>query len=133
MSDAAWPWPGENALQRTRRIALAYREYLRSINPELCESLDQTMRAYGQMWVAPEVITVEPHDTVTTREAALLVSVNPDTIRQWACTPHPEMPGQMLLPRHGRRGRSTTYIVAHVRAAATIMEHSKQRRSRVAA
>lgn len=130
---AAWPYPGETALLRARRVALAYREYLKQANPSLCDALDETMRSFGQDWVAPTVYRYSPGDALTTAEAALLVSVRQETIRQWACTPHPEDPSRMLLPRFRRQGRQMTYLVEHVKSAALIMEHSRGNRSRAVA
>lgn len=91
------------------------------------------MRAYGQDWVAPEVYQYEPGTALTTAQAAALVSVRQETIRQWACTPHPQDPSRALLPRFRRQGRQMTYLIEHVEAAALIMEHGKVNRSRVAA
>lgn len=126
----SWPYPGDTAVLRARRIALAYREHLRNINPELCSVIDDTMRSYGQDWVSPEVYQFEPGQPLTTAQAAALVSVRVETIRQWACTRHPEDANRMLLPRYRRQGREMTYLIEHVEAAAAIMEHGKVHRSR---
>lgn len=127
---AEWPFPGDNALARARRIALAYREHLKVTDPELCVAVDDMMRKWGQEWIAPDAYTYEPGDALTTAQAAVLVSVRTTTIRQWACSPHPADPSRPLLPRFGRQGRQTTYLIEHVQAAASIMEHEKANRSR---
>lgn len=111
---SAWPFPGDTALLRARRIALAYREHLRNLNPQLCAAIDESMRAYGQTWIAPEADPYDDYDAITTAEAAQLVDVSQETIRQWACTPHPVDPTRMLLPRFGWRARQRTYLVVHV-------------------
>ncbi len=128
-----WPFPTDSATQRARRVALAYREYLQSADPDLCAVADRRMLAFGQTWVVPVEPTFDEDAAITTREAALLVSVKEDTIRHWACMPHPTIPGTSLLPRHRRRGKHMTYLVAHVRAAALIMEHNRRQNTRYAA
>lgn len=115
---SAWPWPGDSPLKIARKVAAVYREHLRTTNRTLCDTVDDAMVDVGQLWIVPQV-EGDPTDTVTTAEAAALASVSRDTIRRWACTPHPrpEYPHHMLLPRFGRRGREVTYLRTHVEAA----------------
>jgi hypothetical protein len=131
MTATAWPFPGDSPLKITRKVATVYREHLRLNGRPLCDVVDETMVAYGQLWIVPQVEHLDPTDDVTTAEAAALASVNPPTINQWACTPHPrpEYPGHMLLPRFGWRGRERTYLALHVLAAADIARTEKLRRS----
>ncbi len=118
---SGWPWPGDTELAKARKIAIAYRTHLHTANPGVCDALDEAMRAYGQTWVVPmPVIDDDGMGDITTREAADLVGVSVDTIRQWACTPHPDVPGAMLLPRFKMRGRERTYLASHVREAKAV-------------
>lgn len=80
------------------------------------------MLAFGQTWVMPIEDNYKPGDAISTSEAAELVGVSREVIRQWACMRHP-IDDRPLLPRHRRRGREMTYIVDNVRDAARIMEH----------
>lgn len=112
-----WPWPGEDDLARARRVANAYREHLARANPQVCAALDDTMRAYGELWAIPVDMVYERDRAITTAEAAELVGVTPELIRHWARLPHPDDPDRTLLPRFRRRGRDMTYLVMHVEAA----------------
>lgn len=115
-----WPFRSDTATQRARRVAAVYREYLEQADPRLRELADQRMLYFGQTWVIGFQEGQEDTEVVTTPEAARMASVEETTIRQWACTPHPLIPGQKLLPRYRRSGRHMTYLVIHVRAAADI-------------
>jgi len=78
-----WPHPGDTLLQRARRIAIAYRQHLHTANPQLCDALDDTARAYGEDWVCGGTLTVPEDQLLTTAEAAELAGVDIETIRQW--------------------------------------------------
>lgn len=112
-----WPWPGEDDLDRARRIAHAYRQHLHTAAPQLCDALDEAIVAYGELWAVPATVVYEPEDAITTPQAAELVGVTSEMIRHWARLPHPDDPDRSLLPRFKRRGRYMTYLVAHVEAA----------------
>lgn len=124
-----WPFPGDTSLDRARKIALMYRARLRALNSDACDDADQTAAAFGETWVAPQLATVDDSDAITGDEAADLVNVTEDVIRQWACTAHPEKAGEMLLPRFGWRGRKRTYLAGQVREAAGAVMRTKRRRS----
>jgi hypothetical protein len=129
MVDAAvWPWPGDSELARARKIAQAYREHLKLANPIVCRTLDEVMLAYGQTWVAPDEMGYDDGSAITTAQAALLVSVRVETIRQWACTPDPTDPTRMLLPRFRWDGRQRTYLVVNVKRAAQIAASTRLQR-----
>lgn len=115
-----WPWPGDTELVRARKVAIAYREHLRTANPQVCAALDEAMRAYGQFWLLPRQETYEPTQAITADLAAELVSRSEAMIRRWACTPHPDLPGRMLLPRFGWDGPRRTFLVADVLEAARV-------------
>lgn len=121
-----WPFPHDTTLDRTRKIALMYRQHLRTLNPAISDQLDQTAASFGETWMLdkPDTSPDDDHD-VTTDEAADLAGVSADTIRKWACMPHPAEPGRNLLPRFGRRNRQRTYLAQHVREAAAIMRQQR--------
>ncbi|MFI1194067.1 hypothetical protein ACH4T9_12530 [Micromonospora sp. NPDC020750] len=126
-----WPIPGDTALDRARKIAHMYRAQLHALNPDACNQADATAQQFGETWVVPQTVTVEDTDAITTSEAAQLVHVSEDVIRQWACNRHPEHPDQPLLPRHGWRGRERTYLAQHVRDAALTMLQTKRRKAQL--
>ncbi len=121
-----WPWPGDNELTRARKVAMAYRTALGANNRELRDEIDRSLAEVGQTWMLDVVATVEPDglDEVTTAQAAELAHVPPHRIRAWAVEQHPTDPGRALLPRFGRRGKQTTYLVRDVHAAALIKRGS---------
>lgn len=119
---SGWPDPRDNAIVRARRVAAAYRHYLAIASPVLCRELDETMRTRGQWWIVPRTQVYQDDDAITADLAAELVSKSEGTIRRWAATPHPDMPGRMLLPRHGWDGSRRTYLVGDVREAAHVAE-----------
>lgn len=55
--------------------------------------------------------------------------MSPNVTGGWACMRHPEKPEEILLPRFGWRGRSRTYLVGAVRAAAGAMMRAKRRKT----
>jgi hypothetical protein len=120
---ASWPWPGDTALDRARRIANS----LLALLPEADrEQHVATAHQLGETWLGERLLTHTPDQAVTTREAASLASVSEDVIRRWACTPHPSQSGRMLLPRAGRRGRSMTYIVRNVLEASAAVSRARR-------
>lgn len=122
-----WPHPNDTAVDRARKVAGMYRQHLHTLNPAVCDQLDQVAAGFGQTWMLDKLDTgpAEDHD-LTTEEAAELVEVSPETIRKWACMPHRAEPGRTLLPRFGRRNRQRTYLAQHVREAAAIMRTSRR-------
>lgn len=124
-----WPFPGDTQLDRARKIAQMYRTRLRALNTDACDDADRTAAEFGETWVTPQLAVVDDADAITGDEAADLVNVTEDVIRQWACTDHPEKPGEMLLPRFGWRGRKRTYLAGQVREAAGAVMRAKRRRS----
>lgn len=112
-----WPIAYETATQIREQVARAYRAALMNIDRATCEAIDDRMLRYGQAWLVDTEVRDEPTEEMTTTEAAIYACVRPDTIRQWACTPHPCIAGRMLLPRFGYRGRERTYLAVHVEEA----------------
>lgn len=78
-----WPYDGDTPLQRARRIALAYREHLKTANPEVCRALDDMAAQFGETWVLEHLVTTPPDALLTTAESAELAGVDVETIRQW--------------------------------------------------
>lgn len=115
---------------RARRVALAYRAHLERVDPQACAAVDELMRTHGQFWAFGSLQVHDDGDAVNTAEAAELASVREETIRRWACTPHPQHPERMLLPRFRRSGRQMTYLVQHVREAVSVMERERANRAR---
>lgn len=118
---AIWPFVNDHPLTRSRRAALAYRAALRLNNRNLCDQIDRTLVGYGETWVVEAEVTIDTDglDAVTTTEAAELVHVPAWQIREWACTPDPDRPGRMLLPKFGKHGKQNTYLARDVVAIAT--------------
>ena len=117
-----WPWPGDNAVARARKVAQAYRQALGLQNRALRDELDETMREYGETWVGEQEISYagDGMDALTTAQAAELAHVPAYEIQRWAGMPHPDIPGRQLLPRFGKSGRSCTYLARDVVAAARL-------------
>lgn len=78
-----WPHPGDTLLQRARRLAIAYRQHLKTANPDLCAALDDAARSYGETWICDNLITTPDDQMLTTAEAAELAGVDIETVRQW--------------------------------------------------
>lgn len=77
-----WPYPGDSPNARARRVAHAYRATLETYAPLACQQLDNRMRDLGQHWVTPDHITIDPDQWLSPAQAADLMCVETDTIRQ---------------------------------------------------
>lgn len=117
-----WPWPEDLPVDRARRIA---NSLLALLSADEAARHVATARRLGETWLGAYLLTYTPDQAITTAEAAQLLSVSEDTIRQWACKPHPDDPTRPLLPRAGRRGRQQTYLVRCLFDAA---QHARSRR-----
>lgn len=78
-----WPFPGDTALDRARRIAQSYRAELVAADPAAAGVLDARALAYGETWIVPQLATVDLDDLVTVDEAAELVGKTPAAIHKW--------------------------------------------------
>ncbi|PXY25158.1 hypothetical protein BAY59_24340 [Prauserella coralliicola] len=78
-----WPWPADTPLDRARRIAHEYRQYLLEHAAEVCAQLDQRARDLGQGWVAPQPVAYEMDDLLTVEQAADYCQVKPRTVDAW--------------------------------------------------
>lgn len=116
-----WPWPLDTPLDRARKITGMYRRHLLTAAPEVCASVDDTAREFGETWMLERLDVVNPDAEITTAQAAELVNVTPKRIREWAQANHPEDRTKPLLPRFKMRGRERTYLAGNVLAAAAAM------------
>lgn len=126
VSATSWPWPGDSALDRARRIANSLLALLP--DDERAQHV-ATAHRYGETWLGEASVLEGPDDPVTTERAAEIAHVSQDVIRQWACMPHPDDPGRPLLPRWRRRGRQMTYLAGEVRAAMAVVDRAKRQRA----
>lgn len=76
----AWPWPGDTATERARRIANS----LLALLPD-AERPVWTARAHalGETWLGAELLRWTADDVVSTTEAAAIAHVGASTIRKW--------------------------------------------------
>ena len=119
---APWPWPGDTTRDRARRIANS----LLSLVPEQQrDAIVSQAHRYGETWLGHDEVTADPDSYVSGADAADLVAVSPATIRQWAATEHPGVPGRMLLPRGPFRQRERTYLVRDVLSAAGTVRRAR--------
>lgn len=77
-----WPYRGDSAIARARRVAHAYRAALVDNAPAAAEQLDARMRSFGQHWVVPVAFNLDPHQWISAAQAAELACVELDAIRQ---------------------------------------------------
>jgi hypothetical protein len=126
-----WPNPVDTPLDRARKIAGMYRSRLRALDTAACDVLDETAVSFGEDWMLERPDVVDPDRELTTSEAAELVHVHPDTVRKWACQPHPEHPDLPLLPRFKMRGRERTYLARHILEAAAAVRRAQHTRARM--
>lgn len=93
---SSWPYPGDTPLQRSRRLAIAYRQHLNTTNPDLCAALDEAARSYGEDWVCGSLLTTPDDELLTTAQAAEHAGVDIETVRQWRKRGYISLHGQRL-------------------------------------
>lgn len=125
MAPLTWPWPGDTPTERARRIANSLLGLLSA--PERALMVERA-HALGETWLGETLVIHEPDETITTRDAAAMLSVGEDTIRSWAARAHPDDPDRPLLPRAGWRGGFRTYKVADLLEAARIIRSTRAAR-----
>lgn len=80
MSSIGWPWPGDTALDRARRIANS----LLALLPDAEQARHvATAHQLGETWLGADLLRWTPDDIVSTVEAAGLVHMLPSTVRKW--------------------------------------------------
>ena len=77
-----WPYDGDTALTRARKIAHMYRARLRALNPDACDDADNTARHFGELWIVPRVITAGDDDWLDPADAADLLCCSTANIRR---------------------------------------------------
>jgi hypothetical protein len=98
-------------VERARRIANSLLALLPAHERAIWAARAQ---ALGETWLGASMIVYTDDQAITTQEAAQLLCVSEDNIRDWARRAHPERPGRMLLPRAGLVGRQQTYLVRNL-------------------
>lgn len=76
-----WPYPGDSAIVRARRVALAYRQRLELCAPQDCAELDELMRRYGQNWAVPRPVTTDIEAYIGAADAAELAAISMAQLR----------------------------------------------------
>ena len=74
-----WPFPGDSAIARARKVALAYRAELMVANPGAAERIDRNVVRWGERWAVPGVIA-DDDAYVTAIEAGDMLGVTAATI-----------------------------------------------------
>jgi hypothetical protein len=112
-----WPFPGDHALARARKVAQMYRAHLRSLSVDLCDEADATAVQFGETWAVPQVVTVDDHMLLTPAQTA-----------DWLCTSTANVRRLRLAGRlHGEKTRSGwRYKLAELKA----LQQSTRRRRR---
>ena len=121
-----WPNQVDTALDRARKVAAMYRHHLNVAVPNVCATLDATIREFGEdEWLLERPEVVDPDQELTAAEAAELVRAEPNTIHHWARLNRKDGSGQKVLPRFGWRGRERTFIAGKVLEAAVLMRNGQ--------
>lgn len=80
-----WPWPGDTALDRARRIANSLIVLLPEEEREVWAA---RAHAIGETWLGATLLRWTADDIVTTAQAAELVHMRPSTVRKWHSDGH---------------------------------------------
>lgn len=128
MPDDPWPWRGDSAVDRARRVAQSYRAALADADPARCAALDAEMARLGQEWVRPVLAHVDLDDFVSLARAGELVGLSKDAVYKWTVARGGRPP--MLSARRSDAGALTVCIRDVLRVNA---EHRRRRADRRAA
>ncbi len=71
-----WPFPGDNALVRARKVAQMYRAALGLANPDMQQQCDDTAVGFGETWVAPRQVIYDDNDWLKPADAADFLCVS---------------------------------------------------------
>lgn len=77
----SWPMPGDSAIVRARRVALAYRTALEAADPDRCAALDDRMRAWNQQWILPRERRYDLDEWVSAADAADIAGIGMSALR----------------------------------------------------
>lgn len=78
-----WPWPADSVLDRSRRVAQAYRGALLDADPVAAAGIDAWAAEHGQSWVTPTEWPYADDDLLTIGQAADACHVQRATIWRW--------------------------------------------------
>lgn len=123
---------GDTDLQRARGIARAYRQHLKTANPDVCVALDDAVTAAGEgWWLVEHEITVEPDDLVSTAGAAELANVGQGTIRQWRKRGYMDRHGahRRLEPKTRDHRGWPLFLASDILEIAAVTRRRRQRRT----
>lgn len=86
-----WPWPGDDRVERVKRVALSYRRLVEAIidgqAPDPAAALQQTDQSWQQLgvfWVLPSAVWPEDDDWLSAADAAHYADRTPRDIYNWA-------------------------------------------------
>lgn len=86
-----WPWRGDDAEDKAKRIALSYRQLVFDISRGRCADpagelhrLDEHWAAHGHYWPRPGVIPVDAEEWLCAADLAHLIDKAPTDIYRWA-------------------------------------------------
>jgi hypothetical protein len=71
-----WPFPGDNALVRARKVAQMYRAALGLASPDMQRQCDDTAAGFGELWVAPRQVVYDDDDWLRPADAADFLCVS---------------------------------------------------------
>lgn len=126
-----WPHPEDTPLQRARRWLHAYRQHLNTANPQLCAALDEAARAYGDDWICGALVTINDNQHLTYAEAAELVGVDIETVKQWRKRGYVSPTGarEHLQVRGLNERGMPTVLAGEVREIASVMAQKRLTKS----
>ncbi|MDP9144592.1 MAG: helix-turn-helix domain-containing protein [Actinomycetota bacterium] len=81
-----WPWPGDTATERARRIANSLLALVQD-DRERSAWIGRA-HAVGETWLGGDLLRWGTDDVISTEEAARLLHVGPSCIRKWHSDGH---------------------------------------------
>lgn len=86
-----WPWPGDDRVERVKRVALSYRRLVEAIvagdvdDPAVAlEQTDAGWQGHGVYWILPSAVWPEDDDWLSAADAAHYADRTPRDIYNWA-------------------------------------------------
>lgn len=74
-----WPFPGDSPTDRSRQVAIQYRDALERVDPAACHAIDMAASWAGECWVVAGYAIETEDDLVSVARAAELVGMS----RRW--------------------------------------------------